>query len=128
MNQNPSIDVWKEKVAALEKKPRNTEKKLAAVKESEQLYRSVVDNATDAISVLDVETMQRIHLNKAAQKIVGGPGGQAKGIYLYSMVNVEEKDISKDRFKRLINGEPLEPQIYTIVSHRGVTARDFANR
>jgi PAS domain S-box-containing protein len=96
-----------------------TQKKLASIQESEHLYRSVVDNARDAIYLMDIDSEQLIYANQIAQKMIGRSIEEIRGISLYRFVKVKEKDISKARLERLLNGETLEPQEYTIFSPDG---------
>lgn len=76
MAANETCEALTERVAAIEKELHDTQQKfqhsqekLVAIQESEKLYRLVVDHAEDAISLMDVESKQRIHVNKTAQKM-----------------------------------------------------------
>ncbi len=119
MDQQPSYDDLVTRVAILEQTLEATREKLTAVQKSEQMYRQVVDRATDPIYVTEVASGSVVHTNPAAQKMLGKSIGKIEGHNLSGIVVPEEKATSDDRFERLINGATLEPQEYRIVSGDG---------
>ena len=115
MVPQPTYDALAERVAALEKKLEDTQKKLVVSQEGEQLYRSVLDNARDAIYLMDIDTEKLIYANNTAQQMVGKSIEGTLGSSLYEMVKIKENDIAKERLKRLLKGETLDPQEYTFL-------------
>lgn len=129
MAHKQTDDILLERVAALQKELRFTKKKLVSLQKSEKLYRLVVDNARDAIYLMDVDSKRIINANKTAQDMMGRSIEEIHGFNIFNAVIVKETDISKARLQRLLNGETLEPQEYTLVSNNGrkipVEAKSF---
>ncbi len=119
MLDKPTNDILMERVAALEKELRYTKKKLVSLQESETLYRLVVVNARDAIFLMDVDSERLIYANKTAEEMIGRSFDEMGECKIFDVVVVEEADISEIRLQRLLKGEALGPQEYTIVSHDG---------
>ncbi len=117
MLDKPTNDVLMERVAALEKELRYTKKKLVSLQESETLYRLVVTDARDAIFLMDVDSERLIYANKTAQEMIGRSFDEMGECKIFDVVVVEEADIPEIRLQRLLKGEILGPQEYTIVTH-----------
>ena len=119
MDQQQSYEALVNRVAILEHELEATKEKLTAVQKAAQMYQQLVDKATDPIYVADVTTGAVVHTNPAAQKMVGRSIEKIEGHNLSGIVVPEDKPTSDARFKRLLNGETLEPQEYRIVSEGG---------
>lgn len=112
MDQGPSYETLSKRVTELEKE-------LSAVRESEKLYRSVVDNAEDAIAMMDIDSGQLTYTNRSAQKIADFSPEELSNFKKCNILNEREFSISRTRLDRLLEGETVEPQEYTVSAKDG---------
>lgn len=83
-----------------------------ALRESEEKFRSLVENAMDGIVLIQEETI--IYANNAARKIVGLPADDVS-LVNYTAFSPDEmaKSLLKERYRDQMEGEPLPPQFET---------------
>ena len=98
-----------------------TERKKAeeAVKEAEQLYRSLIDNAQDAIFVADGETGMIEDANQAAQTMLGRSLEEIKRMHQSEVVAPDEAETAKQRFQKILEEDKVGAQEYHMVSAEG---------
>ena len=109
----------KELISEVEERTRAGE----ALRESETKYRAFFETSQDAIFVADGETGMILEANKAGQRILGRPLEEILGMHQSEVVSPEEKDISKERFKKVLKEERIGPKRYEMVSSDGHRTR-----
>ncbi|MBM3173424.1 MAG: PAS domain S-box protein, partial [Chloroflexi bacterium] len=94
------------------------EKSLAALRDSEERYRLLVNNASEAIIV--IQDLMIVYANPWAAKLSGYPLDQP--LYLTKLVHPDDRPLAAERHLQRIKGEKV-PETYTIriVDSRGNT-------
>jgi PAS domain S-box-containing protein len=105
----------KELISEIEERIRASE----ALQESEVKYRALFETSQDAIFVADGETGMVLDANEAGQRILGRPLEEIQGMHHSDVVSPEEKDIGKERFKKVLEEKRIGPQRYDMVSSDG---------
>jgi diguanylate cyclase (GGDEF)-like protein/PAS domain S-box-containing protein len=89
----------------------------AALTESEQRYRVLVETATDAILVADAETGRILEGNPRAHDLTGRSGAELKGLHYLKLFPREQRDFYRELFHRhLDSGGMVEDGI--VIRHR----------
>jgi PAS domain S-box-containing protein len=76
----------------------------AALAESEQRYRDLVDNANDIVATLDLEG-RFTSINPAAQRILGYAPEELLGMSLNTLIPPEERPMHEAMLRRKLEGE-----------------------
>ncbi|MGH3089808.1 MAG: PAS domain S-box protein [Rubrobacteraceae bacterium] len=67
-----------------------------ALKQSEAIYRSVVENAAENIFVVDVESKRILEANEALEKSLGYSAEELRAMTLYDLVAHEKEDVDRN--------------------------------
>jgi len=112
-----TIKKLENKVTYLVNNVEELKKNLLKVQESEKIYKSVFDNAKDAIIILNCKTEKIEDANDEALSMLGIELENIQKIHFSKLVC--EEDIIKHRVNKIINNEILEPQEYFLVGKNG---------
>jgi PAS domain S-box-containing protein len=90
-----------------------TDRKLAqmALIESEEKYRKLVENATDAIFIAQDESIK--FPNPKTLEILGYPGEELQKLPFINFIHPEDRDMVLDIHRRRLSGEENLPPTYT---------------
>jgi len=80
------------------------------LKESEEKYRRLVENANDAIFIVQDEVVK--FPNPKAEEMIGYCAEELAKISFVDLIHLEDKDMVADRHKGILNGEEL-PSTYS---------------
>ena len=75
----------------------------AALRQSEETYRKLIETANDAIFVADAETGIIINVNKKAEELIGLPADQIIGLHQSSLHPPEDSDLTREAFQRQVH-------------------------
>ena len=101
------LSVYNERlVRQLEKKMLNLEKANKALKESEQKYRELVDNANDAVIVIET-TGYLSFVNPKFCEMMGYTMEEAKKLHFSKLVHPEDLAIVTENFKKTLSREEV---------------------
>ncbi|MCB7130238.1 MAG: diguanylate cyclase, partial [Candidatus Brocadiales bacterium] len=96
-----------ERTAELEKVNRRLQTEIAerkrgeaALRESEEKYRTLIAAANDAIFIADVETGVILEANRRAEELTGLSGKELVGLYHTQLFPAEEKECNKKLFEK----------------------------
>ena len=93
----------------LRKSEAQGKKAVRKLDESEEKYRQLFEHESDAILVIDVETLSLEDVNKAASDLFGYSKRELMG---FSILDLSaEKDKTKKNFRRLLHGKPSKKHI-----------------
>ena len=67
-----------------------------ALKESEELYRSVIEQAQEMIFLVDLDTMAIVQTNQAFHRILGYPQSLLPGLTLYDIVEADRGTVDSN--------------------------------
>ena len=90
-----------------------------ALRESELLYRSLIDNAQDAIVIFDGATGTIQDANQAAQSMLDRSLEELQQIDQSEIIAPEEVETGQARHRQILQQEHLGPQQYTFVAPDG---------
>ncbi len=85
-----------------------TQRKLAeaALRESEQTFRALFENANDAIFRISLDGLH-LHVNQKAAKMLGYAEDELVGMTIYDIIDPQETDDAENRLKSLLAGQTL---------------------
>ena len=90
-----------------------------ALRESEQLFRSIVENSHDCILIID-DNFRIIYANDEAVRLSGYPKEEIIGQDFREFLDENSKSLVKDRYLRRQNGENVPLQYrFKIVRKNG---------
>jgi len=90
-----------------------------ALKESEEKYRSLVNNSPDGIFIIDFDG-RLLSVNEAMTRVLGYSEEELLKMNIWDLLSKKQKALYKKRIKRLIQGESLlEPAEYEITAKDG---------
>jgi PAS domain S-box-containing protein len=78
-----------------------------ALRQSERRYRAVIEQATENIFLVDVETRRIVESNPAFQKTLGYAEEELKGMTLYDIVAADEESIDANVWRVLEQKNPF---------------------
>jgi PAS domain S-box-containing protein len=78
----------------------------ASLRQSEELYRTVVEQAAENIFVIDVETRRIVQANAAFRRTLGYGEGEIEGLRLHDFVVLDRRDLDES-VRRIVDGERL---------------------
>ncbi len=84
------------------------------LEESEEKYRSLVENADDVIFIFQ-DNRIKFH-NKKAQELTGYSAGELADLPFIDLVHPDDKELAKSAHQRRLGGEPLPRQTYRVRS------------
>jgi PAS domain S-box-containing protein len=91
-----------------------------ALRESEEKYRVVVENANEAVVV--VQEGRLVFVNRMASTTLGYPRAEMDGMLLTSLIHPDDRGEALSRHRKRLVGEPVEdPHEIRIVDARGRT-------
>jgi two-component system cell cycle sensor histidine kinase/response regulator CckA len=99
------------RVAELEKLQMDSERVADALKESEEKYRLLVENANDAIFIAQDEVVK--FPNPMTEEMIGYSAEELAKIPFIQIIHPEDRDMVLDRHKRRLAGEDLVPSTYS---------------
>ena len=89
------------------------------LRESEEKYRTLVDNSPDAIFVVDLDG-NFISVNKVMVKLLGYSRDELLKMNIWDIVPSEYQAVQKPRLARILRGEPVsEPAEYKVIAKDG---------
>lgn len=92
-----------------------------ALKESEERYRSLVNNSPDGIFVIDFKG-RLLSVNKAMTKVLGYSREELLSMTIWDFIGKKQKPLYEKRIRRLKKGETvLEPAEYEVKARNGKT-------
>jgi PAS domain S-box-containing protein len=94
---------WKVTVVDLDISDRK--KVEASLRQSEERFRQIFENAPLAMGILDLETMQILKANQAAYELFGYSQGELLDFYATKLVHPKDTQIDRDFLKQMIAGE-----------------------
>ena len=74
-----------------------------ALRESEERYRTVVEQSADCIYLADVETKRILEANQSFQHLLGYSSDEIPGVTIYDFVTHEREDID-DKIQKIVKG------------------------
>lgn len=74
-----------------------------ALRESEERYRTVVEQSADCIYLADVETKRILEANQSFQHLLGYSSDEITGLTIYDFVAHEREDIN-DKIQKIVKG------------------------
>ncbi|HET7480323.1 MAG TPA: PAS domain S-box protein [Rubrobacteraceae bacterium] len=74
-----------------------------ALKESEELYRAVIEQAAEGIYLFDPEAMEILESNRALQEMLGYSAEELLGIPVYRLIVDERKSINANALRVILN-------------------------
>ena len=87
------------------------------LRQSEELHRSVVEQAAEGIFLFDPRTKRILEANSAFQKMFGYPPGEVEGITLYELVPQDTEGVDRNVARALEQG-------YLLVGERSYRRKD----
>jgi PAS domain S-box-containing protein len=99
------------RVEELEKLQMDSEPVADALKESEEKYRLLVENANDAIFIAQDEVVK--FPNPKTEEMIGYSAEDLAKIPFIQIIHPEDRDMVLDRHKRRLAGEELVPSTYS---------------
>ncbi len=90
-----------------------------ALSKSEKLYRSLIDNAQDAIFIVDGETGMIQDANRAAQHMLGRSLQAIRRMHQSEIVVPQEAALEREHFGQIVNKHHLAPRRYHLLSVDG---------
>jgi len=93
-----------------------TERKLAeeALSKSEELFRSVVQNSSDLISLTDDKGILR-YISPQCEKVLGFPADKFIGVTMPDIIHPDDKVRCKNAWVKVYKGEELRDFVYRII-------------
>ncbi len=91
----------RQKVLELEKSDNSQKQAEKIIQESENKYRTLFKNATDAIYIIDPETQKILDCNPKASEITGYTTNELKTMKVADIHPVEEQDVVSKIFKKI---------------------------
>jgi len=89
-----------------------------AIKESEEKYRLVVENANDAIFIAQDESIK--FPNPKAKELTGYSVEELSSVSFFNFIHPEDRDMVIERYKRRLNGEkPPASYSFRIINKAG---------
>src|SRR2546427_2682283 len=118
----PQTGIWEpsESVGAI-KRPltfRNAKEEERALRASEQMYRELVENASDLIYVIDLQG-NFTSINRAAQRISGYTKAEALKMNIAQLVASEYLESARQMIQKALRGEPATNYDLEIVTKDG---------
>lgn len=99
-----------------------------ALRESEERYRTLVDNAQDIVYVLD-ERGHVLMLNPAVERILGYSLEELRGADLFSFTAPEDRTVAREMFiSKMANGDPTAFRIDVLAKDGSRVALDINSR
>jgi PAS domain S-box-containing protein len=98
--------------------PRYTEKAEQALKASEQMYRELVENASDLIYAIDLQG-NFTAINRAAQRISGYSKAEALKMNIAQLVASDHLEAARQMIQTALRGEPATTYDLDIVTKDG---------
>jgi len=100
MAKKPTYEELEQSVKELEKEV--VERKWAeeALRESEEKYRTLFENASDAIFIADTETHIILDANRQAEQLIGRPREEIIGMHQSKLHPPQHTEYYKDKFRR----------------------------
>ncbi|MDH3215029.1 MAG: PAS domain S-box protein [Candidatus Krumholzibacteria bacterium] len=75
---------------------------MQTLRESEEKYRKMIENANDAIFAIDTETARIIEINPKAEELTGFPASKLIGMNVRDLHPADEKDAADHLFKEVL--------------------------
>ena len=92
---------------------------LTALKYSEEYFRSLIENATDIVTITDSQG-NFIYASPSLKRILGYDPNDLIGKNSFDLIHPDEKDMVSERFKRIVQDEVIMKGIeYRIKHHDG---------
>jgi PAS domain S-box-containing protein len=91
----------------------------AALLESEERYRNLINISPDVISSVSLETGTITSLNQAFEKYTGFSREQWIGRSFTSIIHPDDVPLAEERYQRFLNGEDLSPFILRVLNRPG---------
>jgi PAS domain S-box-containing protein len=100
MDRKPTYEELKQRVKELEKEV--SKRKLAeeALRESEEKYRTLFENASDAIFIADTENHIILDANRQAEQLIGRPREEIIGMHQAQLHPPDQAEYYKEKFRR----------------------------
>jgi len=92
-----------------------------ALQESEEKYRSLFEEANDAIFLTDGDAELVIDANKEAERLMRRPTGEIIGMHQRQLHPADESDYYMDRFRKLLQSGPTTDFEADVVRKDGTT-------
>jgi len=93
----------------------------AALRESEEAFRAVADNASEGILIADANGVH-IYTNKKAAEITGYTVSELVGLGIRDLADPKEfETVVQDRFRKIIAGEPVPKRYETVIVRKDRT-------
>jgi PAS domain S-box-containing protein len=92
-------------------------KTLTALKEREAHFRSLIENASDLIAILDAKG-RTIYLSPSIERILGYPSDAVMGQSVFDYIHSEDLDRAVATFEKHLRFEPVESPVQLRFRHR----------
>lgn len=107
MTRKVSHDTLFIRVTALEEKLKKCQSDITSLRDSEAKYRHIVENAQEAIVI--IQNMKMVFLNRAAVALSGYPEDVLKSRPLIDLIHPDDRDRVADDFSRRMTKEKAPP-------------------
>jgi PAS domain S-box-containing protein len=99
MAKKPTYEELKQKVKELEKESLERKRAEEALRQSEERYRSLFENANDAIFLADTKTNIILDANRQAAQLIGRPRQEIIGMHQSELHPPHQAEYYKDKFR-----------------------------